>query len=54
MGPKLTQAEGMILGIAAEMFTTAGSVIVYGGGVGTEFLCQFFPFGWDMAVCLLY
>ena len=54
MGPKLTQAEGMILGTAAEMFTIAGSVIVYGGGVGTEFLSQFLPFGWDMAVCLLY
>ena len=30
MGPKLTQAEGMILGIAAKMFTIAGPVIVYG------------------------
>ena len=30
MGPKLTAAEGMILGTAAKMFTIAGPVIVYG------------------------
>ena len=30
MRPKLTQAEGMILGTAAKMFTIAGSAIVYG------------------------
>ena len=30
MGPKLTQAEGMILGTAAKMFTIAGPVFVYG------------------------
>ena len=30
MGPELTQAEGMILGTAAKMFTIAGPVIVYG------------------------
>ena len=30
MGPKLTQAEGFILGLAAKMFTIAGPVIVYG------------------------
>ena len=30
MGPKLTQAEGLILGIGAKMFTIAGPVIVYG------------------------
>ena len=30
MGPKLTQAEGMILVTAAKMFTIAGPVIVYG------------------------
>ena len=30
MGPNLTQAEGMILGTAAKMFTIAGPVIVYG------------------------
>ena len=30
MGPKLTQAEGLILGTAAKMFTIAGPVIVYG------------------------
>ena len=30
MGPILTQAEGMILGTAAKMFTIVGPVIVYG------------------------
>ena len=30
MGPNWTQAEGMILGTAAKMFTIAGPVIVYG------------------------
>lgn len=30
MGPKLTQAEGFVLGVAAKMFTIAGPVIVYG------------------------
>ncbi len=30
MGPKLTQAEGWILGLGAKMFTIAGPVIVYG------------------------
>ena len=30
MGPKLTQAEGKILGTAGKMFTIAGPVIVYG------------------------
>ena len=30
MGPKLTPAEGFILGVGAEMFTIAGPVIVYG------------------------
>ena len=28
MGPKLTQAEGFVLGTAAKMFTIAGPVIV--------------------------
>ena len=28
--PKLTQAEGFILGMGAKMFTIAGPVIVYG------------------------
>ena len=32
MGPKLTQAEGFILGVGAKMFTIAGPVIVYGTG----------------------
>ena len=30
MDPRLTQAEHMILGTAAKMFTIAGPVIVYG------------------------
>ena len=30
IGPKLTQAEGMILGTAAKMFIIAAPVIVYG------------------------
>ena len=30
MGPKLTQAEGVVLGVGAKMFTIAGPVIVYG------------------------
>ena len=31
--PKLTQAEGFILGVGAKMFTIAGPVIVYGVSV---------------------
>jgi hypothetical protein len=34
MGPKLTQAEGFILGVGAKMFTIAGPVIVYGLSAG--------------------
>ena len=30
MGPKLTQAEGFILGVGAKIFTIAGPVILYG------------------------
>ena len=30
MGPKLTQAEGFILGVGANMFKIAGPVIAYG------------------------
>ena len=30
MGPKLTQAEGFILGVGTKMITIAGLVIVYG------------------------
>jgi len=30
MGPKLTQAEGYILGVGAKIFTIAGPVIMYG------------------------
>ena len=37
MGPKLTQAEGMVLGTAAKMFTIAGPVIVY--GVSASVVC---------------
>ena len=32
MGPKLTQAEGWILGVGANMFKIAGPVIAYGTG----------------------
>ena len=30
MGPNLTAAEGVVLGVGAKMFTIAGPVIVYG------------------------
>ena len=30
MRPKLTQAEGFVLGVGAKMFTIEGPVIVYG------------------------
>jgi len=30
MGPKLTQAEGFVLGVGAKIFQIAGPVIVYG------------------------
>ena len=30
MGPKLTHAEGFVLGVGAKMFIIAGPVIVYG------------------------
>ena len=36
MGPILTQAEGLILGVGAKIFTVAGPVLLYGtlaGGV---------------------
>ena len=33
MGPKLTQAEGFILGDGAKLFAIAGPVIVYGASV---------------------
>ena len=38
MGPKLTQAEGFILGVGAKMFTIAGPVIVYGVSVVYGFI----------------
>jgi stage V sporulation protein AC len=37
MGPKLTQAEGFILGVGAKMFTIAGPVIVYGLSTGVAY-----------------
>ena len=37
MGPKLTQAEGFVLGVAAKMFTIAGPVIVYGISAGVVY-----------------
>ena len=37
MGPKLTQAEGFILGVGAKMFTIAGPVIVYGISAGVVY-----------------
>ena len=37
MGPKLTQAEGFILGVGAKMFTIAGPVIVYGTVAGVVY-----------------
>ena len=30
MGPKLTQAEGFVTGMAAKMFIIAGPVLVFG------------------------
>ena len=32
--PKMTAAEGFILGVGAKMFTIAGPVIVYGVSAG--------------------
>jgi hypothetical protein len=37
MGPKLTQAEGFILGVGAKLFTIAGPVIVYGISVSVVY-----------------
>ena len=37
MGPKLTQAEGFILGVGAKMFTIAGPVIVDGVSAGVVY-----------------
>ena len=37
MGPKLTHAEGFILGVCAKMFTIAGPVIVYGVTVSVAY-----------------
>ena len=37
MGPKLTQAEGFVLGVGAKMFTIAGPVIVDGISAGVVY-----------------
>ena len=47
MGPKLTQAEGFILGVGAKIFTIAGPVIVYGVSASVVYgfiywICQMF------------
>ena len=45
--PKLTQAEGFVLGVGAKMFTIAGPVIVYGVSASVVYgviywICQMF------------
>ena len=37
MGPNLTQAEGYVLGVGANMFKIAGPVIVYGTVAGVVY-----------------
>ena len=37
MGPKLTQAEGFILGVGANIFKIAGPVIAYGISAGVVY-----------------
>ncbi|MBE6932827.1 MAG: SpoVA/SpoVAEb family sporulation membrane protein [Ruminococcaceae bacterium] len=37
MGPNLTPAEGLILGVGAKMFTIAGPVMVYGVSAGVVY-----------------
>ena len=44
--PKLTQAEGFILGVGAKMFTIAGPVIVY--GVSASVVYGFIYWIWTM------
>ena len=46
MGPKLTQAEGFILGVGAKIFTIAGPVIVY--GVSASVVYGFIYWLWSM------
>lgn len=46
MAPKLTQAEGFILGVGAKMFTIAGPVIVY--GVSASVVYGFIYWIWTM------
>ena len=42
MGPGLTHAEGMVLGVGGKMFLIAGSVIVDGvsAGVAYGLICR--------------
>jgi stage V sporulation protein AC len=37
MGPKLTPAEGFVLGVGAKMFTIAGPVILYDISTGVVY-----------------
>jgi len=37
MGPKLTQAEGFIMGVSAKIFQIAGPVITYGLTAGVVY-----------------
>lgn len=37
MGPKLTQAEGLILALGAKTFTVAGPVIIYSVAVSVMY-----------------
>ena len=46
MGPKLTPAEGFILGVGAKMFTIAGPVIMY--GVSASVVYGFIYWLWTM------
>ena len=46
MGPKLTQAEGMVLGVGGKMFQIAGPVIVY--GVSASVVYGFIYWIWTM------
>ena len=46
MGPKLTHAEGFVLGVGANMFKIAGPVIVY--GVSASVVYGFIYWIWTM------
>ena len=41
MRPKLTQAEGFILGVGAKMFTIVGPVIVYGVSASVVYVVRY-------------